>query len=139
MGRNILAVFAGLVIGMALNMIIISANLILFPMPEGLEMSDQEGFQAWTATLPESSFILPIVAHMAQAFGGGWVAARLCASTPMGAALVVGVLSLAGGIYNALSLEIPTWMWLEMPFYLILAWAAARIEMKRRTAVSDES
>ncbi len=138
--RNLGAVIAGIVVGGSLNMAIIMLNLIFFPMPEGLSMQDREGFSAWAATLPDSAFILPMVAHLAQAFGGGWLAARL--GTLFGVlhtralAMCIGVLSLAGGIANALSLEIPTWMWLEMPFYLVLAWVAGTIEVKRRAALA---
>jgi hypothetical protein len=131
-----LAVVVGLVLGMAVNMMFVMLNLIFFPMPDGLSMQDPEGFSAWAATLPDSAFILPMVAHLAQAFVGGWLAARLGASNPMVLAMIVGVLSLVGGIVNALSMEIPTWMWLEMPFYLVLAWAAGNIELKRRTALA---
>ena len=134
--RNVGAVIAGMFVGMALNMAIIMINLISFPMPEGLSMQDQEGFSAWAATLPDSAFILPMVAHLAQAFGGGWLAARLGGSSPMVLAMIVGVLSLGGGIMNAVSLEIPTWMWIEMPFYLVLAWVAGNIEVKRRAALA---
>ena len=134
--RNVGAVFAGLIVGMALNMAIIMANLIPFPMPEGLSMQDQEGFSAGAKTLPATAFILPMVAHLAQAFFGGWVAARLGASAPMRLAMIIGVGSLLGGIYNAMSLEIPTWMWIEMPFYLGFAWVAGNIEVKRRAALA---
>ena len=134
--RNVGAVFAGLIVGMALNMAIIMVNLIPFPMPEGLSMQDQEGFSAWAKTLPATAFILPMVAHLAQAFFGGWAAARLGASSPMRLAMIIGVGSLLGGIYNAMSLEIPTWMWIEMPFYLVLAWVAGNIEVKRRAALA---
>lgn len=134
--RNIGAVVAGMVVGMALNMALIMLNLVFFPMPEGVSMQDQEGFSAWAATLPDSAFILPMVAHLAQAFFGGWLAARLCASNPKVLAMIVGFLSLGGGIANALSMEIPTWMWIEMPFYLVLAWVAGNIEVKRRAALA---
>ena len=134
--RNVGAVFAGLIVGMALNMAIVMANLIPFPMPEGLSMQDQEGFSAWAKTLPATAWILPMVAHLAQAFFGGWVAARLGASAPMRLAMIIGVGSLLGGIYNAMSLEIPTWMWIEMPFYLVFAWMAGNIEVKRRAALA---
>ncbi|MEE2856364.1 MAG: hypothetical protein VX949_03120, partial [Planctomycetota bacterium] len=86
--RNVGAVIAGMIVGMALNMAIIMLNLIFFPMPEGLSMQDQEGFSAWAKTLPETAFILPMVAHLAQAFGGGWLAARLGASHPMVLAMI---------------------------------------------------
>ena len=134
--RNVGAVIAGLIVGMALNMAIIMLNLIPFPMPEGVSMEDQEAFSAWASTLPDTAFILPMVAHLAQAFFGGWAAARLGASSPMRLAMIIGVGSLLGGIYNAMSLEIPTWMWIEMPFYLVLAWVAGNIEVKRRAALA---
>ena len=134
--RNIGAVIAGLIIGMALNMAIAMLNMFFFPMPEGVSMQDQEAFSAWASALPETAFILPVVAHLAQAFFGGWAAARLGASVPMRLAMIIGVLSLLAGIYNAVSLEIPTWMWIEMPFYLVLAWVAGNIEVKRRAALA---
>ena len=134
--RNIGAVIAGLIVGMALNMALIMVNLIPFPMPEGVSMQDQEAFSAWASTLPDTAFILPMVAHLAQAFFGGWVAARLGASAPLRLAMIIGVGSLLGGIYNAMSLEIPTWMWIEMPFYLVFAWMAGNIEVKRRAALA---
>ncbi len=47
-------------------------------------------------------------------------------------AMIVGVLSLAGGIANAIMLSAPVWTWIEMPFYLVVAWLAGRIELARR-------
>ncbi|MDE0961096.1 MAG: DUF418 domain-containing protein [Planctomycetota bacterium] len=138
--QNFLALLLGLVVGMAFNMLLVISNLFFFPMPEGVTMDDQEGFSAWAAHLPDSAFILPMVAHLAQAFFGGWLAARLGTLFgvlhPMRLAMSIGVLSLVAGIMNALSLQIPTWMWIEMPFYLVLAWAAGNIEVKRRASLA---
>jgi hypothetical protein len=50
--------------------------------------------------------------------------------------MIVGVLSLIAGITNAVMLSVPIWMWIEMPFYLVLAWAAGNIEVKRRAALA---
>jgi predicted membrane metal-binding protein len=49
-------------------------------------------------------------------------------------ALIVGVLILIGGIMNAMTIPLPTWMMVEMPLYLVVAWLAAKIELKRRSA-----
>ncbi len=73
-----------------------------------------------------------IAAHLGQAFVGGWVAARLGASRRMMLAMIVGVLSLAGGIANAIMLSTPMWTWIEMPLYLVVAWLAGRMELARR-------
>jgi hypothetical protein len=41
--RNILAVIVGLAAGMAVNMALVMLNgYVLFPMPEGMDMYDQE-------------------------------------------------------------------------------------------------
>ena len=41
--RNILAVVAGLFAGMGVNMALVLVNgMVLFPMPEGMDMNDPE-------------------------------------------------------------------------------------------------
>jgi len=130
--RNIGAVILGLIVGMALNMGLVLLNMVFFPMPEGISMSDQAGMAAWMAELPQTAFILPVMAHMAQAFGGAWVAARIGASRPMLLAMIIGVLSLIGGVMNMLSIPGPIWMWAEMPLYILLAGLAGWLELKRR-------
>lgn len=48
--------------------------------------------------------------------------------------MIVGVLSLAGGIMNAIQLSTPTWTWFEMPLYLCVAWLAGRMVTRSRAA-----
>lgn len=71
---------------------------------------------AYVATLPTVAFLPILVAHRGQSFVGGWVAARLAESHPMHIVLIVGVLSLVGGIANM----------------LVVAWLAGRIEVRLR-------
>lgn len=131
--RNILAVFAGLAAGMVTNMALIMLNAYaLFPMPGGMDMNDPAQMNVYIATLPATAFILVLAAHLGQSFVGGWTAARLGASKPMLLALIVGVLTLVGGIMNMMQLELPTWMYIELPLYLVVAWLAGRIEVQRR-------
>jgi len=131
--RNGLALVAGLVVGMMVNMGLVILNTsVLFPMPAGSSMENPEQMNAYIATLPVAAFLVVLAAHLGQAFVGGWVAARLAASAPMLLAMIVGVLSLIGGIFNALSLELPAWMWIEMPLYLVVAWTAGRIAVRQR-------
>ena len=129
--KTIGAVLLGLIVGSILNMLVLQVNSWFFPMPEGLSYEDTEAFVAWTKSLPATAYIGILAAHMAQAFGGGWLAARL-SPHPLVAAMVVGVLSLAGGVANGLMLQQPWWMWGELPLYLVVAWAAARLELGRR-------
>jgi hypothetical protein len=132
--RNIGAVIAGLLVGMIVNMLCIQLNMVFFPLPEGVSLADQEAMKAAVANAPTASWIGVIVAHLGQAFVGGWVAARLGASRPILLAMIVGVLSLAGGLANAIMMATPAWTWIEMPLYLLVAWFAGRIEARRRDA-----
>jgi len=92
--RNIFAVIVGLAIGMAVNMALFMLNaLVLFPMPEGMDMNDSVQLNAWIVTLPTAAFFVVLAAHLGQSFVGGWVAARLGSSAPMLLAMMVGLAS----------------------------------------------
>ena len=126
--RNVFAVIVGLVIGMVANMALIMLNAVFYPMPEGMDMNDYEQLNAHIATLPTLAFILPLLAHLSQAFVGGWFAARLGKSRPIRLAMIVGVLSLVGGGANFYLLpDAPKWMMIELPLYLVLAFVAGRM------------
>ena len=135
--RNIGAVIVGLLVGMLVNIIIINLNTLVFPLPEGVSLSDQEALKAIIADQPAAAWIGVILAHLGQAFVGGWVAARLGASRPVLLAMIVGALTLAGGIANAIMMPIPTWVLIELPLYLLVAWFAGRIEEKRRSGLPE--
>lgn len=132
--KNVIAVVVGLIAGMAVNMALVLLNTaVLHPAPEGLDMMDPEAMNEYIATLPTSAFLVVLAAHLGQAFVGGWVAAKLGASRPILLAMIVGVFSLVGGVMNLMSLtESPTWMWIEVPLYLVVAWFAGRMVEKGR-------
>ncbi len=137
MVRNIAAVVLGLVVGMAVNMALIMVSWALFPMPEGMDMNVPEQMNAYVATLPVAAFLIIIAAHLGQSFVGAWVAARLGASHLMVLALIIGVLTLAGGVANMMMIEHPPWMYVEIPLYLIVAYAAGKLEVRRRVALPE--
>ncbi|HBF22848.1 MAG TPA: hypothetical protein DDW23_03445 [Planctomycetes bacterium] len=133
--NNAIAVVVGLAVGMAVNMGLVVANMALFPAPEGFNWEDPVVVSEYLAALPILAFLIVLAAHLGQAFVGGWVAAKISKANPMGVALTVGALSLAGGIMNMMQLPHPTWMWIEMPLYLVVAWAAGNLERSRRQAI----
>jgi MFS family permease len=133
--RNVLAVLGGLLVGGALNMALVQLNMrVLFPMPQGMDTNDPAQFNAYVAALPTAAFFVVMLAHLGQSFVGGWLAARLGASRPMLLAMIVGVLSLAGGVTAMMTIDGPDWMVVELPLYLVVAWLAGRLEQKRRSA-----
>ena len=132
--RNICSVVGGLAVGMGVNMAIVMLAGLLFPMPEGLDFADSEAVSAYIAGLPPVAMLLIMGAHLAQAFTGGWLAALISKNRPMLVAMIVGGLSLVAGLINMSIIPLPGWMWIEMPLYLVAAWAAAKVELARRAA-----
>ena len=99
-----------------------------------MDMYDPVQMNAYIATLPVAAFLVVMAAHLGQSFVGGWTAARLGKSKPLVLAMIVGVISLIGGVANMMSLDGPDWMLIELPLYLVVAWAAGQMEIKRRAA-----
>lgn len=130
-----LAVVIGLVIGMTVNMALIMLNSkVLFPMPKGLNMKDTEKFQAYLDTLPAPAFLVVMAAHLGQAFVGGLAAAWFGSSSPITLALIVGGISMLGGIMMMRTIKGPRWMLIELPLYLVVAYAAGVIVEGLRAA-----
>lgn len=124
--RNIGAVVLGLIVGMIVNVVILQLNSALFPLPEGIDPTDYEALRTVMQSMPALAWVGVILAHLGQAFVGGWVAARIGVDRPVLLALIVGALSLAGGVANAVMLSTPAWTWVEMPLYLVVAWLAGK-------------
>lgn len=138
MVRDVLSVVFGMFVGGLANLVVVFGSTLLWPLPEGFDPADAEAFAAYVATLPSAAFVLVMVAHLSQAFFGGGVAAFLAAS-PRRAALVVGGLSMLGGLANLLTLPGPLWLWLEVPLYLVMAHLAANLVIPLRPARSAQS
>lgn len=136
--RNIGAVLLGLVVGMAINMGLILANMSLFPGPDGLDFNDTKAMAEYVGSLPSHAMILPMLAHIGQAACGGWVAARLGASHVRILAMVVAVLTVVGSVMNFIQLPSPIWMWSEVPLELALGWVVGTVEMRRRANLSSD-
>lgn len=137
MARNLAAVLIGLFVGNVLNggLIAISSTW-LYPVPPGFDFNDAQQMAAYIKNLPTGGFVMALVAHNLQAFGGGWVAARLGASRPMFLAGIIGALTLAGAVYNLVLLPGPAWMWVDVPLILALTWRAGRMEVHRRAVLA---
>ena len=134
--RNVGTVIAGMVVGSVANMAVVISMTLIWPLPEGTDMSDPVAMAPYIAAMPAAAWLMVMFAHLLQAFTGGWVAARLGASHPMELALIIGGLSMLGGVMNAINLSAPAWLWIEMPLYFVAAGAAGWLEQKRRAGLS---
>lgn len=135
---NLAAFFAGAFTGSAFNWAIVTLNFALFPPPEGMDPMDMDALAAYVAGLPTTAFLIVLVAHLGQAFVGAGVAAVLAVHKRT-LAMLIGVLTLLGGVYNLMSLPHPTWMWIEVPLYLVVAWAGGELAIRYGPSFDDAS
>lgn len=107
--KNILAIIAGIFIGMIVNMGLIMISGQIIPIPEGVDNTTTEGLVAGMHLFEPKHFIMPFLAHALGTFVGAFVAAKLAASHQIKFAIAIGVFFLLGGIASVFMLPSPTW------------------------------
>ena len=120
--KNILAVIAGIIIGMAVNMALVYIGPMIIPPPEGADMTTSEGLNEVAHLLRPAHFIFPFLAHAGGTMVGAFVAAKIAANNKMKFALGIGVFFLIGGIAASQMIPAPTW-------FIVLDLVAAYIPM----------
>jgi uncharacterized membrane protein YjjP (DUF1212 family) len=109
MVRNILAFFAGLVIGSLVNGLLIGVSSSVIAPPAGADVTTYEGLKASMHLFEPKHFVFPFLAHALGTFVGALASALIAASNKMKLAIAVGVLFLIGGIINVVLLPAPLW------------------------------
>ena len=127
--RNILAVVAGLVVGGAVNMALVTIGPSLIPPPDGIDVTTSEGLKAWAHLLEPRHYIMPFLAHASGTAVGAMVAWLIASSHKDRFAWVIGIAFLAGGFAAVNMIPAPNWfIALDLIVaYLPMAWLATRI------------
>ena len=107
--RNTLAVLVGLVLGSVVNMGLIVLGPSLIPPPVGVNVDDLESIAASIHLYEVKHFIFPFLAHSLGTLIGALVAFLVAASHREAMAWVIGVATLAGGIFASVVIPAPTW------------------------------
>ncbi|EQA46500.1 hypothetical protein LEP1GSC050_0149 [Leptospira broomii serovar Hurstbridge str. 5399] len=107
--RNILSVVAGILLGSAVNMGIITISGHIIPPPEGADVTTMEGLKASLHLFQPKHFIFPFLAHAIGTFIGASIAAAISASHKINFAFGIAAFFLVGGIANMLMLPSPIW------------------------------
>jgi hypothetical protein len=127
--RNILAVIAGIMLGMIVNMGIITISSSIIAPPEGVDVTDMESLKASLHLFEPRHFIFPFLAHALGTLVGAFVVARIAATHKMKFALGIGVFFLLGGIANIMMLPSPLWFTILdlVGAYIPIAWIGAKL------------
>ena len=107
--RNLLAVVAGILVGMGVNMGLITIGPSVIAPPPGVDLTTPEGLAAGIHLFEPRHFAMPFLAHALGTLAGAYVATRVASCYKRGAALAVGALFFAGGIMAARMIPAPAW------------------------------
>ena len=113
--RNILAVILGLVIGNIAIMGLHYLSMLVYPLPNEIEMSDIDAIASYIKTAPLGSLILVMVAHLGGTFIAG-ISVALVRANIKALYIIGGVFTLAG-LYNLYVLQHPIWFNIEAILY----------------------
>jgi hypothetical protein len=126
--RSVLAVIAGLVIGMVVNMGLIHVGHIVIAPPPGSDLSTLEGVKAAMPFFGPEQFIFPFLAHAGGSLVGATVAAFISANHKFTVAMIIGVITLIGGITAGIMFPAPVWYdVIDLLSYIPAAWIGAKI------------
>lgn len=127
--RNILAVVAGIVVGSAVNVAIITVGPSLIPPPAGVDVTNAESLAGVIHLFEPRHFVMPFLAHAVGTLVGALVAYLAAASRKIAFAYGVGAFFLLGGIAASFMIPVPVWfIALDLVLaYLPMAWLGARI------------
>lgn len=125
---NILAVILGLVVGSAVNMLLIIAGGEAIPAPAGVDATDLESVRASMHLYGPEHFVFPFLAHAMGTLAGALVTCLLATTNRVPLSLVTGFLFLTGGITAAFMIPAPLWfIVLDLTVaYLPMAWLGAK-------------
>ncbi|MEY3368195.1 MAG: hypothetical protein RI973_1350 [Bacteroidota bacterium] len=129
---RLLAIALALFAGGALNMLLIIISPTLIPPPPGADLTTAEGLQASMHLMEPRHFIVPFLAHALGTLLSGFLAALLVKERKLSAAMMTGLVFLAGGIMNARMLPAPLWFnILDLgAAYLPMAWLGYRLQQR---------
>jgi len=130
---RLMRAIVGLVLGIAAALAILAAMEAiahaLYPVALDTETLDRTALAAKMAALPLPAKLLVVVGWFAAAFGGAWLALRVCDRRWAG--WTVAALVIAGNIATLISLPHPLWMQAAAIIApLAGAWAAVRVHHK---------
>ncbi len=117
--RNILAVVAGIGVGMTVNMGLVILGSKMIPAPPGIDITNPDSIAANVHLFELKHYVFPFLAHAVGTLAGAYTAARIAVSQKLRFGLGMGLFFLIGGIANAMMIGFPLWF---AAFDLILAY-----------------
>lgn len=119
MGRKILAIIIGIIIGNIAIMLLHKLGGIFYPFPEGMDQNNTKDIARHMQTAPLGAFIAVLIAHASGPFFGSIGAALIAGEKKaIGHAYVIGGLFTILGAINLYTLPHPSWFTIDLLIYV---------------------
>ena len=107
--RNVVAIIVGLFIGGSFNMGMIQLSHVVYPPPEGLDVSDFEDLKTYIVEhgMPLGSWVMVLIAHAGGSLVSGFVCGLIAMRQWYVAAIGMGLFWMLGGITMLFILPCP--------------------------------
>jgi len=127
MGRSILGVIVGLVLGVAIVWLVQVLGLRLYPLPPGVDPTDPDAIAAAIPSLPLASFLFVMASWFLGTWTGASTAVRIAGGPARWPGYVVGAGILAGALSSLLTIPHPGWFSAaSVVGIVLLTWLASR-------------
>lgn len=110
LARNIFAIVIGVLAGAAVTLLVESVNMLLYPLPTGMDMNNKDELAKYIHGLPLTAFLIVVVAFALGSFSSTWVTRRMTPNRASWPALITGLLYLLATVNNFFQIPHPLWM-----------------------------
>ena len=104
-----LAVVFGTVVAVVLIIAIEALSHTIYPVPDGLDLTNPEILQAYVMGMPIAAWLIVLGAWLVATLVGGLLACFIAKESPLVYSAIIGGLVLLGTIINLISIPHPTW------------------------------
>lgn len=132
--RSIGAIVVGFCVATIVMLIVEWLNgRVLYPdLARMAAVTNRDLLKELLATAPTGAFLVVIAGWILGGVAGGWITARVAASTPLAHSLLLGVVLTGGAIANNMMIPPPMWFWVVSLLVLIPAtYAGAKLASPR--------
>ncbi len=131
--RNVLAVIVGILVGSAVNMVLINLSSFIIPPPLGVDVTTEEGLKAGIHLFEPKHFIMPFLAHALGTLVGALLTVLIAANNKMRLALTISMVFFISGAIMINLVPGPIWFAIvDLVFaYIPMGLLAAKIATKK--------
>ena len=142
MGRMILSILAGLLVGSIIVHLVEMLGHSIYPPPEGIDFNDPEKLTELVASMPIGALIMVIVGWGVGALTAGFTSAAISNDKRMMGALITGGIFMLFGLAMLILIPHPMWFSIAgMAVYIPCAYLGGKLAIsivKKETGQSDE-